>query len=84
MGISHFSNLFSQKREGPRGLRLLIPVWALPQSWDNTKSPRKLHEGQRKMLSQCFSIFAKITITRQRMPIFGAGSSSLARPVLVC
>ena len=39
MGIWNVSDLFSQKREGPRRSDILTPVRALPQSWDKKRTP---------------------------------------------
>ena len=58
IGIWNFRDLFPQKREGTRWSDLLIPVRALPQSWDKKKSQRKLHQGQnRKKMNAIANIF---------------------------
>ena len=38
----------------------------------------------KKLLSQTFSIFTKMSIIRPLTPIFGLGQTSIASPILFC
>ena len=87
MGIWNFSDLFSQKWEGPRWPDLLIPVTLLLNFWDIKFSARKLFKGRRQnyILSHKKSFFAKMTtcIIQPRTPSFWPSQSFLAQLSLV-